>query len=152
MVEICLKLILFWDGPLDRWISLNVSQRLFFMFLLFIFFNKSIIKTIDALFKLKGIQHHKAGLRIFGLCYFPSVGCLCVLWLEFQKDMMCQGPSGLSAVLMSALGLDQGPGADRLYQRWEASEADYPAIKSWIFPRPALCSLRFETLQSVSRA
>lgn len=63
------------------------------------------------------------------------MGCLCAPWLELQRDMTCQGRSGLSAgVLMSALGLDQGPRAAGLNQRGEGLEADYLAIKSWIFP------------------
>lgn len=62
---------------------------------------------------------------------------------------MCRGLSGLSAgVLMSAFGLDQGPGAAELCQRGEGLEADYPpsrAGSSLDFSLP-LGSVYYQTL------
>lgn len=68
------------------------------------------LAPIVVLSKFRVIQHHKAGLnKVLISASFPP-------WAlsEFQEETMCQGPSGLSAgVLMSALGLDQGPGGCR---------------------------------------
>lgn len=77
------------------------------------------------------------------------MGCLWVLWLEFQKAMMCQGLSGLSAeVLMSALGLDQAPGLQgSIKEEWDWRLIILPSrAGSSLDFSLVLCSTHYQTL------